>query len=288
MKKLEENKMKNFKKVVVTIFVTLFILAACGNNADIKTEKTLNLAINADLTTLDSLTVSNANSAQLIANFTEGLTTYSKEGEIIGAIAESWEIANDGLTYTFELRDAQWENGTMVTANDFVFAWQKVATLPTSSYKGHLRNFVNGKEVATGEKEASELGVVALSDTVLQINLTQPTPYLLDLLAFPSFLPVNADFYHEVGADAYGTTTETVLANSAFTLAEYAGDTGYTLKKNETYWDKDNVDLSEINVRVVKQADTRASLYEAGEIDQLILTSDLHDKYIESTDLVTE
>ena len=280
--------MKKFQKLFIILFATVLVFTACGNNTA-KADKTLNLAVSSELITLDSLTVSNADSAQLIANFIEGLTTYSAEGKIIGAIAKDWQISEDGLTYTFNLRDdATWQNGVPVTAQDFVFAWQKVLTLPTAAYKGHLRNFVNGPAIAKGEKTADTLGAKALSDTQLQITLTQPTPYLLDLLAFPSFLPVNEAFYNEVGAEKYGTTKEAVLANSAFTLEEYAGDTGYVLKKNETYWDKANVDLAEINVRVVKQADTRASLYEAGEIDQLILTSDLHDKYANDKDLVVE
>ena len=279
-------KKKSFKGAILFL-AGIFILSGCSTATT--GENKLRLAVGTEITTLDSLTVSIATSAQVIGNFTEGLTTYSEEGKIVGAIAEKWNISEDQLTYNFTLRDAKWENGEKVTAADFVFAWQKVATLPTSSYKMHLRNFENGVAVAKGEKPASELGVTALSENELQIKLIQPTPFLLDLLAFPSFLPVNEKFYEEVGADNYGTSKETVLANGPFKLETFASDTGYTLVKNPDYWDVKNVGLDAVDVRVVKQAETQASLYDSGELDALTLTTNLSDKYSSTgADIVKE
>lgn len=280
--------MKMSKRLTLPLFIILFIFSACSNQSTSEASKILRLATYNDITTLNSLVVENVDSAQVIANFTEGLTTYSEDGTIIGALAEDWTMSKNGLVYTFKLRDALWQDGVPVTAHDFVFAWQQVATLAQAPYKAHLRNFLNADAVIKGEVPATELGVKALDDKQLQITLRQPTPYLLDLLAFPSFLPIQKAFYEQVGAENYGTSSETVLANGPFILAQYGSDVGYTLKKNPSYWDAAQVDLEEVNVRVVKQAETRASLYESGQIDQLILTSDLYDKYARSSELVVE
>ncbi|MGL5043148.1 MAG: peptide ABC transporter substrate-binding protein [Culicoidibacterales bacterium] len=267
-------------KIIIATVVGALLFSACAP-AKADGQKALRLSVSSDITTLDSLTVSVATSAQIIGNIQEGLTTYAADGKIIGGIAESWTVSPDQLTYNFKLRQSKWENGEDVTAADFVFAWQKVATLPTSAYKTHLKNFVNGVAVAKGEVSPQQLGATAISATELEIKLTQPTPYLLDLLAFPSFLPVKQSFYEQVGADKYGTSQETVLANGPFKLASFAGDSEIKLAKNDLYWDIKNVDLDAISIRVIKQAETQSSLYDAKELDALVLTTNLLDKYKE-------
>ena len=290
MNEREESRRMNItiKKAITIVAITLILITGCGTSQTVQRDKHLNLALPSDLSDLNNITVSNANSAQLLGNVIEGLTTYDKEGELIGAVAESWDVSSDELVYTFKLRDAYWQDGTAITASDFVFGWQKIVTVPGATYNRYVSSILNGKEIKAGEKDISDLGVRAKSEKEFEITLVQQLPFILDLAAFPSFGPLKETFYTEVGEENYGTSVDTILTNGAYNLTDFSADGGYKLQKSETYWDKKNVDLETITARVVKQSDTRATLYEAGEIDQLILTSDLLDKYSGDKDLVTE
>lgn len=278
---------KKYYALLIFLLSISLIFSACQTPKN--SDKTLKIAIESEITSINSLTVSEASNSQLIGNIIEGLTTYGKNGEIVGAMANSWQISDDALTYTFKLREAQWENKTAVTAHDFVFAWQMMSQLPDAAYKQFLKKFKNGEAVLAQQQPVTSLGVKALDDKTLQVELIQPIPYLLELTAFPPFYPVNQQFYHSVKEQGYGTSKETVLANGPFTLSDFSGTTGYTLNRNPKYWDADKVKLEAVHVQVIKQAETRSVLFDQGELDHLMLNTDLYQKYQNSNEkIITE
>ncbi len=283
--------MKNFKnvsKVFSILFAAVLVLAACGSGTTGKSGE-LRLATNQKTNSVNSLTSSEATNFQVIGNFQEGLMTYDAEGELKGSMAESWDVSADNTVYTFKLRDTEWSNGTPVTAHDFVFAWRALATTKDATYKSMLADIKNGAEIIDPEinMDVKELGVEAVSDKELKVTLVAPRIYFLDLMAFNAFSPINEEFFNSVGADMYGTSKDTVIANGPFILTEYAADTGYTLEKNPKYWDAKNVKLNKATTRVVETLDTQATLYEQGEIDRLqLLSADLVDRFGDSPDKV--
>ena len=132
----------------------------------------------------------------------EGLMIEDAAGNMIPGVAESHEMSEDGLTYTFTLRDAKWSNGDPVTADDFVYAWQRVVTPETASeyaWYMELMNLQNATQIIAGEMEPDQLGVVALDDKTLQVTLTTPTPYFLNTLSHTTTYPVPRAVVEEHG-----------------------------------------------------------------------------------------
>lgn len=278
-------KIKNLWKVLSVTLVAVLTLAACGGSGSASGEQVLNIARTLPTDTINNVLNEGANNSMLIGNFSEGLTTYDAKGVLVGGLAETWEI--EGAVYTFTLRDGlKWSNDTPITANDFVFAWQTMATTSTAPYGFFMEELKNGAEVRAGSKPASELGVKAIDDTTLEVTVAQENAYFIEMLAHGGFYPLNEEFYNEVGADNYGTSADTVIASGAFVLTEYQADMGYTLTKNENYWNAKTVSLDVVNARVVAEPTTQGTMYDSGEIDVLDLTSDLFDLYGDSKDMI--
>ncbi|MDN5567255.1 MAG: ABC transporter substrate-binding protein, partial [Paracoccus sp. (in: a-proteobacteria)] len=122
----------------------------------------------------------------------EGLMNEDAKGEMVPGVAESYEVSDDQLTYTFKLRDAKWSNGDPVTADDFAFAWQRVVNPETASeyaWYMELMNIKNATQIVAGEMPAEELGVKAIDDKTLEVTLTTPTPYFVSTLSHATTYP---------------------------------------------------------------------------------------------------
>jgi len=276
-----KNKGNFFKLTVMSLLVSI-ILAACGGGTS--SGKVLRLARDIPSDTINNLINETSENSLIIDNFSEGLVTYDKDDKLVGGLAESWE--HKGVVYTFKLRpNLKWSNDTPITAKDFVFGWQTLMSHPNAPYKFMMEDIKNGKDVAAGVKPATELGIKAIDDRTVEITVEQERAYILSMLAHATFFPLNEAFYNEVGADAYGTSADKVLASGAFKLSEYAPDTGYTFVKNLNYWDAANVKLDEVNVRVIKESATQDTLYQNGELDAIMIDSNLYDKYKDDANL---
>jgi len=267
---------KFFKFVSVTM-VFAIILAACGGGSSTG-KKVLRMAESSAPNTINYLKSETVRNSTIFSNFSEGLLTYDKDRKLIGGLAEKWEHKDN--VYKFKLRDnLKWSNDTPITANDFVFGWRTLLTLPEAPYKFIMTSVLNADDVAAGKKPATELGIKAIDDRNLEVTFDQDRAYLLNMLTHSTFFPLNEAFYTEVGADNYGTSPETVIASGAFKLSEYNQDTGYTLVKNPNYWDAANVPLDEVNMRIVTQSATQDALYQNDELDVMLIEPNIYDKY---------
>src|SRR5699024_4144155 len=126
-------------------------------------------------------------------------------------------VSKDGLTYNFKLRkDAKWSNGEPVTAKDYVFSWQRIVSPETAAQYANLFEIIeNAKDITAGKKDKETLGVKAINDYELEVNLNQATPYFNYLVAYPPFFPQNEETFKKHG-DKYATTTETSVYNGPF------------------------------------------------------------------------
>jgi oligopeptide transport system substrate-binding protein len=263
-------------------------LAACsgGNNEDEATPDNdsdatgSELAENQEITVLESAEIPSMDSVlaedtvgfTMINNVNEGLYRLDQEQNPIPALSDGEPtVSEDGTVYTFKLREAKWSNGDAVTANDFVYAWQR-ALLPDSAsfYGPYIMTGVikNADKVKAGEVDPSELGVKALSDTELEVTLEKPVPYFTALMAFPTFYPQNQKFVEEKGAD-FAKNAENLIFNGPFKMTSWDGvaATEWTLEKNEEYWDAENVTLTKINYNTSKDPQAAANAFEAGQAD---------------------
>ena len=278
---------KIVKKLAMLMAGVLLTLAACGGGNS-GGNKTLTIAVDRASNSINNVLTSEQANSDVIGNFLEGLLIRDLTGKLVGGGAESHTISDDGLVYTFKLRENYWSNGDPVTADDFVFSWREQATNAKSNYKQYQEYLKNGKKVVKGELPATELGIEAKDNRTLVITLETPRTYFIELLDHMSLMPINQKFYEEVGAENYGTTKDTILANGAYTLEEYEGSEGWVFKKRADYWDAKNVSIEQVNIRVVKEGTTRASMWDNKELDETYLTSDLVDKYQNDPQFVSE
>ncbi|UOQ92171.1 peptide ABC transporter substrate-binding protein [Halobacillus shinanisalinarum] len=253
-------------------------------------EQVLNIIETAEIPTMDASLAADAVTMQWLATTTDGLYRLGENTQPEPGIAKEHTVSDDGLTWTFTLReDATWSNGDPVTAHDFVFAWQRAVNPDTGSeYGPYMMGGVikNATSISEGETPVEELGVKAVDDYTLEVNLEKPTPYFESMTTFGTFLPLNQEFVENHGED-YGLEAETLLSNGPFVLSEWNHGQDFVLKKNENYWDADKVKLNQINVSIVKETASAVNLYETGEIDRVNLTSEFVDEYRTSEEFRT-
>lgn len=249
----------------------------------------LRLTDSSDLVTANTIKTTDTASSTLLGTTNEGLLNILDNGKIDYCVAESYEVSEDSLEYTFKLRkDAKWENGKPVTAKDFVFAWRKLSDPKTGAqYSGLLEtaNILNASKIINSELLPEDLGVEAVDDYTLKVKLEKPVPYFLSLLSMTNFYPINEEFYNQCG-DKFGTSKEYTLSNGAFKLESWDLGYGYSVVKNDNYWNKDNIHLDGITWRKVQDSSATLNLYEKGEVDICGLTGDGIAKYEDSSEFM--
>lgn len=219
---------------------------------------------------MDISKVTDAYSSIAIGNSGSNLLRRGEDGDLQPDLAEKVEVSDDGLTYTATLRDnLKWSDGSDLTAEDFVYTWQRIVDPSTASEYAYLvsdAHVLNADEVIAGTKGVDELGVKADGNKVI-FTLSSPSPQFMSLLSFANFMPQSKEFVEKTGDD-YATTSEKALYSGPYTVEDWNGTSGtFTLVKNKYYWDADNVKTKKVNVQTVKKADTAVQMYKDGELD---------------------
>ncbi len=185
------------------------------------------------------------------------------------ALAETVEISDDLLKYTFHLREAYWSDGTPITAFDFIQTWKDILNSNFPSPNAHLLFPIRNAELAKqGQISDREIGIRALDHKTIEVYLEQPTPYFLDMLSFAIFHPVNQSIAVRDSKWAEGKDG-ILVSNGPFRLKEWRHGYYIILEKNPYYWDASNVELEEIRISLVNSEQTALQLYEQGELDFL-------------------
>lgn len=189
--------------------------------------------------------------------------------------AETVDISDDKLVYTFHLReDATWSNGDPVVATDYEFAWQQALNPKVASDYAYMLYFIhNAQPYFNGEVEWSEVGVKVIDDHTLEVTLDNPLPYATDLFAFPTLAPINQKFYEEVGADKYATDAEYFCCNGMYELTEWSHNSEIVFEKREEYWNADAVGPDTIVYKIITDSQAGLNSYLSREIDYTDLDS---------------
>lgn len=203
----------------------------------------------------------------LIYQLFEGLVISNGEGKIIPANAERWTLSSDGKTYTFYLRkNLKWSDGTKLTANDYVYSMQRLVDPAVYSYQSYLSEFIkNSKEIILGKMPIASLGVKALSEYILEINLTQPTPIFLEILAVSNNFPVQKKNIEKFGSKF--TLPENLVTNGSYTLKKSNKSEKIILEANKHYWNQKAINFEKINYIFEKDPNTLIKLYQNGQLD---------------------
>lgn len=284
--------MKKFKSFVALALVATMVTGCGGGSSDSDTTSS-NVAVlssDADATKFDSTTENNATTLQFINAQSEGLYRLDENGKGVLGLAEDMKKSDDGLVYTFTLRDTKWSNGDAVTANDFVFAFRRL-------FDGNVADGVNNRFFALkgllGLKNADEisaaldkgetpdnttLGVKAIDEKTLELTLQDPCPIIEELLAYPCFFPLNEKFVTEAG-DKYGTTPELTLGCGPYTFTKWEGGNSLTYEKNNNYYGKDEVKVDGLKFIVQTDAVQRALAYKKGDVMFAKISGELAEEY---------
>ena len=235
---------------------------------------------------LDPQTTTDQVSGWILNNAYEGLVRVDKDGHIEegSGLAESWEVSEDGLEYTFKLRDANWSDGTPITAEDFDSAWKRAMDPEVASQYADLFYYIKGAEAYnTGEGDVEEVGVEVVDDKTLKVELENPTPFFLNLTSFNTYMPAQKAMVESSG-DEFATTVENMVFSGPFVIDEWTSKQALNLKKNEEYWDKENVEIEEIKGDMIAEGSSATNLYDAGDMDVMRLDATLLDKYEDTPD----
>lgn len=277
---MKKKKMFHYSIVLLT---TLLVLSGCSSkNSSGTSSNVLRIARDTDIKTLDGSLATDGMSFEVLKAFTEGLVDYDKDGVVIPRLAKSWDVSEDGLKYTFNLRDdAKWSNGDAVTAQDFVYSWQRTVDPNTKADYAMIiadAGIKNAAEITAGNVPVDELGVKALDDHTLELTLSATVPYLMELLTFPTFHPMNQKFVESKG-DSYAKSKDDLVSNGPFVLTEWTPGNSWKLSKNEDYYDADSIKIDGIDYKVLSDYQTAALEFDKGNLDKTKISSELVSRY---------
>ncbi|MCM3766337.1 ABC transporter substrate-binding protein [Neobacillus niacini] len=272
--------MKKFSFIIVSMLVLALFFTGCsfsgktgstqsGKNEGKKVLKTNN---SSEPGTLHPGLAEGTHDSWVINHIFEGLTTRSPEGKTVPGMAESWE-SKDGITWIFHLKDnVKWSNGEPVTADDFEYAWKYVLNPKSSSYYAFQLYYLKGAKEYNSAKDnlkalEDAVGVKALDDKTLKVELTSPVPYFLELTSFYTYYPVNKKLA-ESNPDWY-KSADHFVSNGPFQLKEWKHKEIIKLAKNNYYYEKENIHLDEVELAIITDSNTAWQMYQSGEFNLL-------------------
>ena len=222
-----------------------------------------------DFPALDPQLIEDVSGSAVARDLFEGLMNEDAQGNVIPGVATGFTVSDDGLVYTFTLRDnAMWSDGVQVTAQHFVDGIRRGADPATASeYAWFLEvaGILNAGAVTGGEMPVEELGVRAIDELTLEITIDAPRPYFPQTSTFPTLFPARLDVIAEHGDD--WLTPENGVFNGAYVLSEYVPQERLTRTRNEMYWDNENTILEEVTALIINDENAALTRYLAGELD---------------------
>lgn len=282
-------KLKNKLNTLILSYLTLstvtsplLALAQEEVSLDPTVEQSISIATGGEISSLDSgKYAGDVPSSDTITQLFEGLYRIGEDNDVELGQADSVDVSEDGLTYTFTLKDnIFWSNGEPVTANDFEFSYKRLVDPSAGTQTLQAVEILkNATLIKNGELDPDELGVAALDEKTLEIVLEYPADYFPKLLSATRFLPISQVYYEEVG-DQYGTSSDFLVVNGPFDIEGWNGvNLEWTFVKNDSYWDAEKVYLEEAHISVVKETGTGIDLFDMGELDYVTLSSEYVPQY---------
>ncbi|MCA0986913.1 peptide ABC transporter substrate-binding protein [Guptibacillus algicola] len=262
------------KKLIYSLIMVLTVvpfLAACGGegasgDGEGKQEITVNAM--SEPPSMDPALATDTTSGWVLDHLFEGLYRKNKNGEIEPALAEKTEVSEDNTTYTFTLKDAEWSNGDPITAGDFEYAWKRVLNPETGSSFAFYMYYISGAEAYNkGDGPVEDVGITAVDDKTLKVELNAPTGFIEKLLSFWTFYPVNQSVVE--GDENWSAEADSIVSNGAYEMTSWKHDNELTIEKRASYWDEDSINMEKITWKMVNDATTYYQMYKSGELDMI-------------------
>jgi oligopeptide transport system substrate-binding protein len=237
---------RSLAAATTALVLSLGLVSCGGGSADADKARTLQIGNGAEPLSLDPHQASGTWENRIIGDMLQGLTTEDPQGRPIPGMATEWSTSPDGLVWTFKLRDAKWSDGQPVTAEDFVFAWQRIMTTsPPAKYASILYVIKNAEKIYDGRiKDVTQLGVRAIDAKTLEVTLEHPAPYLPGLLTHYTSFPIPKHVVEKVGKD--WIKAENFVGNGPYKLQQWKPNDFVHVVRNANYYDNANVCIDQI------------------------------------------
>ena len=264
--------MKKLLAVLLTLAMVVTLFAACGDKKPADAASEINVCIASEPDTIDPALNSAVDGATLIAHLFSGLAKWAQDenGNLIIVADAAQELTegvknDDGtITYTYTLRDGlTWSDGQPLTAQDFVYSWNRACSLELGADYGYMLEIVDGYDATQDENQPdAKLNAKAIDDKTIEVTLTTDVPYWNELLAFPSYFPVREDV---VANESWATDPATYICNGAYKMTDWKHNSVITLEKNENYYDADKVTMDKINFYLSDDANNMLANFKNGD-----------------------
>lgn len=280
----------NLKKLGFTLIgvLSVGVLSACSNQSKSKSNekfiRTANLSANFSIQTLD---LSKAQGFDNAGNLYDSLLYMNKDHKAVPALASKYSVSNNGKTYTFTIRkNAKFSNGDPITADSFVYSWQRTLNPKTKSTNTYLFNGIkNALKVSLNRMPVTSLGVSAPNKRTFVVNLDRPIAYFPKLMTYQAFSPQDKKIVDKYG-NKYGLTAKSAVFSGPYVIKNWSPQSNtWTFKKNQNYWDKRAVKMNTIHMHYVVDPQTSLSLYQSHKLDFTILIGDQVNHYQNSKNL---
>ncbi|KRL09854.1 peptide ABC transporter substrate-binding protein [Lentilactobacillus otakiensis] len=269
-------KINSLAKLGGVALVSVLILAGCGSKSSQSKKQEINWSTPAAISTMDTSKMIDLYSAQVANGTNEGLLRMAKDNKVDPGVAKSYNVSKDGLTWTFNLRHSKWNDGSAVTAKDFVFSWQRTVKPKTASQYAYIfANIKNAAKINAGKMSPSKLGVKAEGNYKFVVSLVKPQSYFKYMVTQPEFFPQNPKTVAKYGS-GFGTNSTKNSYNGPFILKGWNGtnDT-WKLVKNTKYWDAKKVKVDTVNFQAVKTPSTGLNSFNSNKLDYTTLSGTL-------------
>ena len=270
---MKSSKLKKLCAVVLAATLATSLFIGCGdkstsNGSSSGSNQSLIFNLGEDPETMDPTLNNSSGAGTMILNAFEGLMVLDENDKPTEGAAESYEVSDDGLVYTFKLRqDGKWSDGEPVVADNFKYSWLRALDKATAAeYAYQLFYIKNAEKFYNGEVSAEEVGIKVVDEYTLEVTLEAPTEYFLQLCAFTTYVPLREDIV-SANPDGWATNPETYVSNGPFKLVQWDMKDQLVFEKNENYWDADNVKLEKLTFKLVTDETTAYSELKAGNFD---------------------
>lgn len=267
--------LKSKKSKIIAVMMTTLLAASlfsgCGNGGSSSTtssDQIIKYNLGSNPKTIDPGLNTSVEGGIVIANAFEGLTDVDANNKPSPGVATDWKISEDKKHYVFHLRkNAKWSDGKKVTAHDFEYGWKRALAPETASeYAYQLYYLKNGEAYNTGKASADTVGVKATDDYTLEVELENPTPYFLGLLAFQTYMPIRKDIVTDHPKD-WALNGPTYVSNGAFKMIDWKQKDKLEFVKNPNYWNKSVVKLDKLTYTVLDDPTSYMSAFQSGQVD---------------------
>jgi oligopeptide transport system substrate-binding protein len=261
----------NFKHIILLSFIGSLGLSSCSESNNESTmehpKDLIRIDVGTEAPTLDPLLAEDTSSSRISYDLFAGLVDFDQKNQVIPGMASSWDISNEGKTYTFHLRpNLKFSDGSPITAGDFVYSWQRLVDPKTASpYNFLLNSIVNAKQIGAGALPPSALGVTAVNNQTLVVKLTNPNPSFLSELTLPNAFVVSPENIKKYGKS--WTNPGNIVTSGAYELKEHVVN-GYILAiKNPYYYDANSVHIQNVKYLPYEANNISVNSYRSGGLD---------------------